>query len=253
VSEHPSAEGAEQRGAEGASSGASDSAVSEANADSQRRGQTVPEQGTVGRPGDAQPGGTDIDPDHPDRVVIRDKRKIDRFGTAPAPAAEAAEAAEAAVEEIPKAEALLLEERTADLQRLQAEYANYRRRVERDRIAVGEIAVGAVLTGLLPVLDDIDRARAHGDVTGAFKSVAEQLDAILGKLGLQPFGEVGDPFDPTIHEAVTHDESDRVSEPTVTLLLRRGYRHGERLLRPAMVGVSEPAPDAETAAETDED
>jgi molecular chaperone GrpE len=171
-------------------------------------------------------------------VVIRDKRKVDRPGAA---AASSAEGPTSPVHEIPKAEALLLEERTADLQRLQAEYANYRRRVERDRIAVGEVAVGAVMAGLLPVLDDIDRAREHGDVTGAFKAVAEQLEAVLGKLGLQQFGEVGDPFDPTIHEAVTHDESDQVTEPTVTLLLRRGYRHGERLLRPAMVGVSEPA------------
>jgi molecular chaperone GrpE len=262
----------EHRSAEGARSGANDSSVSEANRESQR--QTVPTEGTVGGASDAQTGGatpgaagepgagtrpasrdrargTDVDLDHPDRVVIRDKRKIDRFGTTPAAMAEAVEAP---VEDIPKAEALLLEERTADLQRLQAEYANYRRRVERDRIAVGEIAVGAVVAGLLPVLDDIDRAREHGDVTGAFKAVAEQLETVLGKLGLQPFGEVGDPFDPTIHEAVTHQESDQVREPTVTLLLRRGYRQGERLLRPAMVGVSEPAssapPDPEPAADT---
>jgi molecular chaperone GrpE len=247
--------------------------VSEANRESQRAGETVPGEGTAGGVSDAQirgaapgaagePGagtrpaprdrarGTDVDLDHPDRVVIRDKRKIDRFGTSAA----MTEAAEAPVEDIPKAEALLLEERTADLQRLQAEYANYRRRVERDRIAVGEIAVSAVLAGLLPVLDDIDRAREHGDVTGAFKAVAEQLETVLGKLGLQPFGEVGDAFDPTIHEAVTHQESDEVRQPTVTLLLRRGYRQGERLVRPAMVGVSEPAssaaPDPEPAADT---
>jgi molecular chaperone GrpE len=146
---------------------------------------------------------------------------------------------------VPKADALLLEERTRDLQRVQAEFANYRKRVERDRVALAEAAVGSALVGLLPVLDDIDRARAHGDLTGAFKSVADQLETVLGKLGLAAFGEPGDPFDPTIHEAVMHEESTVgavVSEPTATTVLRRGYKHGDRLLRPAMVGVTDPAP-----------
>src|SRR5262245_24897584 len=154
-------------------------------------------------------------------------------------------------ESIPKADALLLEERTRDLQRVQAEFANYRKRVERDRVALAESAVGGALVGLLPILDDIDRARAHGDLTGALKAVADQLEAVLGKLGLVGFGEPGDPFDPAIHEAVMHDESSEVSEPTATTVLRRGYQHGDRLLRPAMVGVSdpvdEPAPSADEA------
>ncbi len=125
---------------------------------------------------------------------------------------------------------------------MQAEYANYRKRAERDRLAAGDVAVSRVLAELLPVLDDIDRARTHGDLTGALKAVADQFDAIVGKLGLQAFGEVGDPFDPAIHEAVLHDESDAVLVPTATTVMRRGYQHGERLLRPAMVGVSDPAP-----------
>jgi molecular chaperone GrpE len=178
-------------------------------------------------------------------VVIRDKRRLDPVTGAPRHAAPAPPETESSEEDIPKADALLLEERTRDLQRLQAEYANYRKRVERDRVANAEAAVGAALAGLLPVLDDIDRARAHGDLTGAFKAVADQLEVVLGKLGLSAFGEPGDGFDPAIHEAVLHDESDEVSEPTATTVMRRGYLHGERLLRPAMVGVTDPAPPSE--------
>ena len=95
---------------------------------------------------------------------------------------------------------------------------------------------------LLPVLDDIDRARQHGDLTGAFKAVADQLEATLEKLGLQPYGAEGDRFDPTLHEAVAHQTSPEVSEPTCVAVLRRGYRMGERLLRVPLVAVAEPAP-----------
>lgn len=178
-------------------------------------------------------------------VVIRDKRRLDpETGEPRHSAAEPAESAD-----IPKADALLLEERTRDLQRVQAEFANYRKRVERDRVAQAEAAVGSALGGLLPVLDDIDRARAHGDLTGAFKAVADQLEAVLGKLGLAAFGEPGDPFDPVIHEAVMHEESPHVTQPTATTVLRRGYKHGDRLLRPAMVGVTDPAPGSEAPAD----
>ena len=124
-----------------------------------------------------------------------------------------------------------LAERTADLQRVTAEYANYRKRVDRDRAATVEAATGAVLAELLPVLDDIDRAREHGDLTGAFKAVADQLEATLEKLGLQPFGEAGERFDPTVHEAVAHQTSAEVTEPTCVAVLRRGYKLGDRLLR----------------------
>jgi molecular chaperone GrpE len=182
-------------------------------------------------------------------VVITDKRKIDRpmsskpggqgaDSSAPETGAEppAAESAQ-----VPMVEAALLDERTADLQRLQAEYANYRRRSERERQAAGELAVGRALADFLPVLDDIDRARQHGDLTGGLKAIADRLESIFSKLGLVAFGEVGDPFDPTLHEAVMHDESAEVSQPTCTTVMRPGYKHNDRLLRPAMVGVSDPA------------
>ncbi|WP_433792897.1 nucleotide exchange factor GrpE [Actinoplanes sp. CA-252034] len=133
-----------------------------------------------------------------------------------------------------------LEERTHDLQRVSAEYANYRKRVDRDRGAAAEQTTGKVLTDLLPILDDIDRAREHGDLVGPFASVAEQLTVATGKLGLVAFGEKGDPFDPNRHEAVAHQTSADVDEPTCVEVMRRGYTLGERLLRPAMVAVADP-------------
>jgi molecular chaperone GrpE len=133
-----------------------------------------------------------------------------------------------------------LDERTSDLQRVTAEYANYRKRVDRDRTLVVEQATGAVLSALLPVLDDIDRARDHGDLVGPFSSVAEQLTAALTKFGLTPFGVKGDVFDPTRHEAVAHLTSAEVTEPTCIDVMRRGYLLGERLLRPALVAVADP-------------
>ena len=133
-----------------------------------------------------------------------------------------------------------LEERTRDLQRVTAEYANYRKRVDRDRGAAAEQTTGAVLSALLPVLDDIDRAREHGDLVGPFATVAESLTAATGKFGLVGFGEKGDPFDPTRHEAVAHQTSADVTEPTCVEVMRRGYTLGERLLRPALVAVADP-------------
>ncbi|MFC7546320.1 nucleotide exchange factor GrpE [Plantactinospora sp. GCM10030261] len=133
-----------------------------------------------------------------------------------------------------------LDERTRDLQRLTAEYANYRKRVERDRGLVAEQTTGTVLAALLPTLDDLDRAREHGDLVGPFGTVAEQLTGALTKFGLTAFGEKGDPFDPTRHEAVAHQTSADVSEPTCVDVMRRGYLLGERLLRPALVAVAEP-------------
>jgi molecular chaperone GrpE len=133
-----------------------------------------------------------------------------------------------------------LEERTKDLQRITAEYANYRKRVDRDRALVVEQATGNVLAVLLPVLDDLDRARDHGDLTGPFAAVAEQLTTALSKFGLTPFGAKGDPFDPTRHDAVAHSTSAEVTEPTCVDVMRRGYLLGERLLRPALVAVADP-------------
>jgi len=133
-----------------------------------------------------------------------------------------------------------VEERTRDLQRLNAEFQNYRKRVERDKARAGELATGAVLSSLLPILDDLDRAREHGDLTGPFGSVAEQLINTLSKQGLEPFGEKGDPFDPTIHEAVAHMQMGDVDGPTCIDVMRRGYRLGDKLLRAALVAVAEP-------------
>jgi molecular chaperone GrpE len=166
---------------------------------------------------------------------------------APAPGA-AQEAADAtAAKAVAK-----LAERTADLQRLQAEYANYRKRVERDRLAVREQALANVLNELVPVLDDIGRAREHGELTGGFKSVGESLEGIAFKLGLTPFGESGDPFDPTLHEALLHSYSADVTEPTAVQILQPGYKVGERIIRPARVAVAEPGGDAPEQAGTDE-
>jgi len=134
-----------------------------------------------------------------------------------------------------------LAERTADLQRLQAEYANYRKRVDRDRAAVREQAVAATLSGLLPVLDAINQAREHGELSGGFKSVADSLTAALGRLGLVTYGEQGDPFDPKIHEALTSTYSPDVAEDTCVEILQPGYKVGDRILRPARVAVAEPA------------
>ena len=131
-------------------------------------------------------------------------------------------------------------ERTADLQRLQAEYANYRKRVERDREAVRDFAVAEALAALLPVLDDIGRAREHGELEGGFKQVAESLEAVVAKLGLTKFGEVGDPFDPTHHDALMHAYSDEVTEPTAVQILQPGYTFAGRVVRPARVAVAEP-------------
>jgi molecular chaperone GrpE len=133
-----------------------------------------------------------------------------------------------------------LAERTEDLQRVTAEYANYRKRVDRDRGVAAEQTTGAVLTALLPVLDDLDRAREHGDLVGPFAAVAEQLGTALGKFGLTAFGEKGDAFDPTRHEAVAHLTSADVHEPTCVEVMRRGYLLGERMLRPALVAVADP-------------
>ncbi|WP_316522438.1 nucleotide exchange factor GrpE [Kitasatospora brasiliensis] len=144
-----------------------------------------------------------------------------------------------------------LAERTGDLQRLQAEYQNYRKRVERDRLTVREIAVSNILESLIPVLDDIGRAREHGEVTGGFKSVAESLETVVAKLGLQQFGKEGEPFDPTIHEALMHSYSSDVTEDTCVQILQPGYRIGERIIRPAMVAVAEPQPGSQASSDAE--
>src|ERR1019366_5269987 len=136
-----------------------------------------------------------------------------------------------------------LAERTADLPRGQAGYANYRKRGQRGRGAVREQALANVLSGLVPILDDIGRAREHGELNGGFKSVAESVEATTAKLGLESFGEAGEPFDPRVHEALMHSYSAGVTEPTCVQILQPGYRVGDRILRPARVAVAEPGED----------
>jgi molecular chaperone GrpE len=134
-------------------------------------------------------------------------------------------------------------ERTADLQRLQAEFLNYKRRVERDRDLVRENAVFAVLSPMLDVLDSIDRAREAGELEGGFKGVAEQLERIVTGLGLSKFGEPGDPFDPTHHEALSHVGTDPdVDVVTCKHIAKAGYRIGDRVVRAAQVLVVDPEP-----------
>ncbi len=129
---------------------------------------------------------------------------------------------------------------TADLQRLQAEYANYRKRVERDRAVASEVAIASVLTELLATLDDIERASGHGELTGGFKAVADQLASLTNRFGLEKYGVEGDLFDPQIHEALMHETSADVAQATATKILQPGYKFKERILRPARVAVTEP-------------
>ena len=130
---------------------------------------------------------------------------------------------------------------TNDLQRLQAEYANYRKRIERDRLVAHEMAIGAVLTELLALLDAVDLAEQHGEVTGGFKAVADQLNSITSRIGLEKYGSEGEVFDPQIHEALMHETSADVAVPTATKILKPGYKYKERILRPARVSVTDPA------------
>jgi molecular chaperone GrpE len=188
---------------------------------------------SAGRPGGAAAPGAPGAPGQP-----RHGRAGDSEEAMPNEADSAAVTADRAAADKLRTE---LADRTADLQRLQAEYANYRKRVDRDRATVREHAVAGALTELLPVLDAIDQAREHGELSGGFKSVADSLQAALTKLGLVSYGQRGDAFDPKIHEALTHSYSPDVTEDTCVEVFQPGYRVGERILRPARVAVAEPA------------
>ena len=128
----------------------------------------------------------------------------------------------------------------ADLQRLQADYANYRKRVERDRTLSHEIAIASALIEMLPVLDGLDRAQEHGELSGGFKSIADQITAITNRVGIIKYGEAPSPFDPNIHEALMHETSSQVTETTVTKVLQPGYKYKDRILRAARVLVTDP-------------
>lgn len=143
-------------------------------------------------------------------------------------------------EEAPSLEEQLAE-RTSDLQRLSAEYANYRKRIERDRQLIVENATYKALTPIIEVLDTIDRAREHHELEGGFKVVAEQLEKAVTSQGLVRFGEPGEPFDPTIHDALTHLGPDpEVSVTTCRHIAKKGYRFGDRVVRAAQVVVVDP-------------
>jgi molecular chaperone GrpE len=146
--------------------------------------------------------------------------------------------------ESPDEMAARIKELTSDLQRLQAEYVNYKRRVDRDRDLVLQNAKFAILSALLPVLDDVDRAREHEELTGGFKAVAEALERVVQGEGLVKFGAQGDPFDPRHHEALMHGLSAEVSTTSCDKVVQAGYRVGDRLVRPALVTVLDPDPAA---------
>ncbi|MFD6948791.1 nucleotide exchange factor GrpE [Nocardiopsis sp. TSRI0078] len=206
--------------------------------------------------------------------VIRDNRRIDpETGEVRNPEAEgdaAEEIPEVAEEEVVEAdieddapeipdtpesvvtEAINADERvielTNDLKRVQAEYANYRKRVDRDRVAVREMATAQVVGELLPILDDVGRAREHDELNGGFRAVGEALEATVTKLGLERYAEKGDEFDPNLHEALTLVPVPGISAQTVIEVFQPGYRIGERILRPARVVVGDPAEEGDGAS-----
>ncbi|WP_099039488.1 nucleotide exchange factor GrpE [Mycobacterium neglectum] len=190
--------------------------------------------------------------DSQEPVTVTDKRRVDpdtgeirESATGPAPSGSAPAAGPAqgefageSPEEAGKAAELL-----ADLQRVQADFANYRRRSLRDQQVAADRAKASVISQLLTVLDDLDRARSHGDLeTGPLKSVADKLVTVLEGLGLSGFGDEGDDFDPALHEAVQHEGDG--THPVVGTVMRRGYKVGDLVVRHAMVGVVDTVPDA---------
>jgi molecular chaperone GrpE len=207
-------------------------------------------------------------PEEPEqsRITYRDNRRIDpdtfevrepRTAAAPVsdsgePAAAVDDQGEAAAQQLALLElSAAVAERTSDLQRLQAEYVNYKRRVDRDRDLVRKVAIEGVLKDFLPVLDDVRSAREHGELTGGFKAVADEVERVTAKYGLETYGEKGDPFDPHIHEALLHAHADGIDGPTCVEILQPGYRIGDRILRPARVAVAEPEPDVPAAQPTE--
>lgn len=203
-------------------------------------------------------------PDEAAGPVIRDNRVVDPAtgeirtpdsakgatakadDAAPAPAASEAESvlADAAVAVLEAELALArtqADEHRVDLQRLSAEFVNFRKRVERDRAVDYSRGVSDVVDALIPVLDDVDAARRHGDLTGPFAAIAEKLESVLAqRFGVERYGAEGEEFDPTVHEALMHATSAEAEETTVSTVLQPGYRVGERVLRAARVAVVGP-------------
>lgn len=188
---------------------------------------------------------TGNDPHEP--VTVTDKRRIDpvtgevrEAGSEPAPSSGPASdrpAQQGAGEEADKASELL-----ADLQRVQADFTNYRKRALRDQQVAADRAKASVISELLPILDDLDRARSHGDLeSGPLKAMADKLVSVLEGLGLSGFGAEGDDFDPELHEAVQHEGEG--THPVIGTVMRRGYKVGEQVVRHAMVGVVDTVPE----------
>jgi molecular chaperone GrpE len=188
---------------------------------------------------------TPRDPHEHEPVTVTDKRRVDpetgqvrEQATGPAPSGPAPAASPAGSE----GGADKVAELTADLQRVQADFANYRKRALRDQQLTADRAKAAVIAQLLGVLDDLDRARSHGDLeSGPLKSVADKLVTALEGLGLSGFGAEGDEFDPALHEAVQHEGEG--THPVVGTVMRRGYKVGDQVVRHAMVGVVDTVPD----------
>jgi molecular chaperone GrpE len=186
-----------------------------------------------------------------EQVTVTDKRRIDpetgqvrHAGSGAAPSGAVPDAgSEAAHKDAAAADKVA--ELTADLQRVQADYANYRKRALRDQEAAGERAKAAVVNQLLGVVDDLERARSHGDLeSGPLRSVADKLFSALTGLGLTAFGAEGDDFDPVLHEAVQHEgDGAEGSKPVIGHVLRQGYKLGDAVLRHALVGVVDTIPD----------
>jgi len=197
-------------------------------------GATAP--GTTGKPGASAPGFPGAAGGVPSAGAAEDEFTADALAS----------------EELDRLQRLA-DERTLDLQRLQAEYVNYRRRVDRDRAVAGDVATAKVIGELLPVLDDVDRADQHGELTGGFKAVGDALFRALERVGVTRFGEVGEPFDPLVHEALMHRHEAGLEGPTATAILQPGYRMGERVLRPARVVVSDPGGGPDEAPGSDPD
>ena len=190
--------------------------------------------------------------------TVRDRRRIDpetyqvrepQETAAPAAAAPESKTPDSETPPVPDLEAEVKElqdklaERTSDLQRLQAEYVNYKRRVDRDRDLARKVTIEGVLKDFLSVLDDVRSAREHEELNGGFKAVAEEIERVTSKYGLESFGEAGDRFNPHIHEALLHAHADGIDGPTCVEILQPGYRIGDRILRPARVAVAEPEPE----------
>ncbi|MGJ0118221.1 nucleotide exchange factor GrpE [Williamsia sp. MIQD14] len=197
---------------------------------------TADQQGTPETPGDP----VDLGEVTPDEMAAA---AADAADAAPAEAAAPDAVADGDTPEVSPEEAQSAKEAEllADLQRLQAEYANYRRRAERERQGAVEQGKATLINALLPTLDDLDRARAHGDLeAGPLKGVADKIADTLKAQGLSAFGAEGDAFDPALHEAVQHDGDG--ASPVIGAVYRQGYRLGDRLLRTAMVTVTDGAP-----------